>query len=68
VKFVIEILSTDACGTEEVSRRFDITAINPGRALRHARAMLEDWKKRHPIEGRVRILNGKGEELYNVIE
>jgi hypothetical protein len=66
VKFTIEIISAAGNGTETVARRFDITAINPSRALRHGRALLEEWKKRHPSSGYARILNARGVELYTV--
>jgi len=68
VKFTIEIVSTAADGTGTVVRRFHITAINPSRALRHARALLGEWKKRHPSAGYARILNAQSVELYNVTE
>jgi hypothetical protein len=66
VKFYIEIISTAPDGTEAISRRFSITAINPSGALRHARALLQDWRARHPSEGYARVLNAKGVELYQV--
>ena len=46
-----------------MSSRFNITAINPARAFRHARALLNDWKQRHPTQGYARVLNAKGEEM-----
>jgi hypothetical protein len=50
-------------------RRFNITAINPSRALRHARALFQDWKKRHPSsQAKARLLNARGVELYDVAE
>ena len=66
--FTIEIRSIAADGTETVSRRFNITAINPSHALRRARALLLEWKKRHPSQGYARVLNAEGIELYNVTE
>ena len=68
MKFTVEIISAATNGTETVVRRFAITAISPSRALRHARALLEEWKKRHPSSGYARILNAQGAELYTVAE
>lgn len=68
MKFIVEIRLAAADGTDTAVRRFNITAINPSRALRHARAMLHDWKKRHPSPGYARVLNAQGVELYTVTE
>jgi hypothetical protein len=68
VKFTVEILSVAVDGTETATRRFNITAINPSRALRNARALLQDWKKRHPSQSYARVLNARGVELYKVTE
>ena len=68
MKFTIEIVSATADGTETVMRRFEITAINPSRALRHARALLGEWRKRHPSSNYARILNARGVKLYTVTE
>lgn len=69
MRFTLEIRLAGDEGTATDVRRFNITAINPSRALRHGRALFQDWKKRHPSsQAKARLLNAQDVELYEVTE